>query len=90
MSTLAVADPEIDVVEVPVEPAKPRRSTARTLAYLVLPLLVLALAAGVGYLKWQASSAAPSGRRVGHSGDGGDRGGDGDAVLPRRPRASRI
>lgn len=61
MSTLAVADPEIDVVEVPVEPAKPRHSTARTLAYLVLPLLVMALAAGVGYLKWQASSAAPSG-----------------------------
>ncbi|OJZ65095.1 hypothetical protein BRW64_14770 [Mycolicibacterium diernhoferi] len=61
VSTLAVADPEIDVVEVPVEPAKPRRSTARTLAYLVLPLLVMALAAGVGYLKWQASSAAPSG-----------------------------
>lgn len=60
MSTLAVTEPDIEPVEAVVEPTPPARNTARILAYLVVPLLVMVLAAGVGYLKWQANSAAPS------------------------------
>ncbi len=60
MSTLAAADIEPEAVTAPAEPPKARRGIARTVAYLVLPLLVMALAAGVGYLKWQTNSAGPT------------------------------
>lgn len=39
---------------------KRERSVARVFAYLVLPLLVLTMALGVGYLKWQSGTTTQS------------------------------
>jgi Mce-associated membrane protein len=50
------ASDEAGVVEYPVQPAR-RFSWTRMLAYVVVPILALVVALGVGYLKWQEGSA---------------------------------
>ena len=65
VSDLALADsPPATAPDDGAPPAAPARGPAvlRWVVYLVLPLLVVATALGVGFLKWQLDSeAAPSG-----------------------------